>query len=236
MKLKIKEKYQKYKELKKDPRKKALMQIGLWIVGFFLFYVIVIVIMPHPTPNYHTSTNDVKSDSELYQDMENFEYSATLSYQGMEESLEGIYFQNQYNFSYLGKKYTSFDGKVFEIDDTEKLLKETKDERLLLPTVELSKENLSNWLKTAEKGESITYKDGTQITHYQFEDIPFILTSEKGSILKVEADFTTYFAHKGISYDSFKVTIEYRKINDITSYSANYSDYLVVEEEEYVNN
>lgn len=235
---KIKEAYHQYKELRKDPRKKALMQLGAWIVGFFLFYVIAVVIMPHPTPHYHSSSssNENLSALEKYQQVESFEYTMNFSYQGKEEMIEGIYFQQKYYFTYLGKSYIAFDDKVYEVDSENKLLKETTEMIPSLSTYELSQKNIASWLELAEKLEQREYKEGKIETRYQFQDIPFTVIEEEKQVTSVDLDLQKYLASKGTAYDSFHVTIEYKEMDAITSYESSYSDYQIVKGEQDVTN
>ena len=235
---KIKEAYRKYKELKKDPRKKALMQLGAWLVGFLLFYIIAVLIMPHPNPyrSFSSSSNSNQDALSNYRMADNFEYTMSFQYSLKEDRVEGTYFDKKYYFTYLGKEYTSFDGKVYEVDTLNQTLKNTTDFIPLLASVELSKDSLLGWIDLSEKLEEKTYKDSKKVSQYQFQMIPLKVTEENHQITKIEIDLKAYLASRNLLYDSFLVTIEYQEINLLEDYQSHYEDYQIVEGEQNVTN
>ncbi len=223
--MKIKEKYQKYKEMKKDPRKKAILQLGIWMAVFLWGYIILVVLMPHPKPVA------VSSKKDSYQNRESYQYEITLSYP-TEETLEGTYFRGKNYLTYQGVEYYANENGQYLVNSTTKTLLPNENAVVALVFQELSVKNLSEWMEKSEVEESISYQDGTENTKYLYTDekgflIPISVRKEKDEIVQIHLDLQAYLASKGEAYPSFEVDLIYKEINNLTNYSKSYENYEV---------
>lgn len=233
--MKIKETIKKIKIMSKDPRKKALLQLGAWILFFLLSYIIIIL-LPHPTPNYKSSNDNKKIDAITnFQDMDSFEFTYTFSYLGKEEKIDGTYFHNHYYFTYLNQEYYVQDGNIYKVDSTQKTLSLVTHPILDLSFRELGLESLTTFLKEGTLLEEKEYKDGKKVSSYEYrkdeKKIFLTSTSMKDYIQEIVVDLKEYVSNETVTYDVFQVHLEYREINNLTSYSRNYSDYRILQEE-----
>lgn len=215
--------------MSKNPRKKALLQLGAWMLFFFISYIIIILI-PHPTPSSHTSNNSNEVDSvETYSSMKSFEYTYTFSYQGKTEEIIGTYFDNHYYFNYLGEEYYSSLKNVYKVDSILKELKLSNDFIVTLSIKELNKESLKTMINSSKLVEEKEYKDGKKISSYEYVEndksiLLEIIESDK-MIVEIVINYQDYYP----LYGDLQVKLEYREINNLVSYNKNYLDYQVVE-------
>lgn len=232
----MKEKIKKIKEMSKDPRKKALLQLGAWFLFFFLSYIIIILI-PRPTPQYHSSNSNKGNTNSSYSTWKNFEYVYTFMYQEKEEQIKGTYFDEKYYFTYLGNEYYSTLTNVYKVDSIKKQLSLERNFFLSLSVKELEPITIKNMIDSSTKREEKEYKDGKKITSYEYtqdENSIFITTTEQNKeMVEVLLDYqNTYPTFAGL-----KIKLEYQEVNNLSSYSKNYLDYQVLTEgEENVHN
>lgn len=228
----FKEKRAEFKEMMKNPRKKALFQLGCW-GAFFLISYLVIILIPHPTPVYRNPNSNTKKDTLTnYQTMNNFEYTYTFSYNGKEEEIVGTYFDNHYYFSYLNQEYYTDEENIYEVDSTNKMFKNVDNFIVLLSLTELRKENLAEFLVNDNLVESKEYKDGKKINTYQYfiEENKYIyltVTEQDRYIEEILVDLKDYLESKELIFSNFEVKLQYSEINNLSSYSKNYSDYVL---------
>lgn len=219
----------------KNPRKKALLQLGAWAL-FFLISYIVIILIPHPTPKYVSSSNQKKeSKVEQFEDMNNFEYIYTFSYLGKEEKIEGTYFNKNYYFTYLGQEYYATLGSTFLVNPTQKKLLFTENRIVNLSIKELGIESLSTYLKEGKLVEEKEYKDGKKVSSYEYEKngkkIFLTVTLNNGMIQDATVDLKDFVSLELVKDNNFQVHLEYKEVNNLSSYSKDYSDYQIIHEE-----
>ena len=228
----FKEKRKEFKEKMKNPRKKALFQLGCWMC-FFLISYIIIILVPHPTPTYRSSSSNVnKKPLSNFQEMKSFEYVYTFHYDGKEEEIKGTYFEEQYYFTYLNQEYYANKENIYLVDSLQKKLLPVDNFIILTSLKELRKENLVNFLEEKYLIEKKEYKDGKKINTYQFpiEETKFIdlvVTFKDKYIEEIDINLKDYLESKQILYSQFQVNLKYSEINNLSSYSKNYSDYMV---------
>lgn len=232
----MKEKIKRIKEMAKNPRKKALLQLGAWILFFFISYIIIIL-LPHPTPKYESpsSSNSVDSISQ-FQEMNNFEYAYTFSYQGKQEQIVGTYFDEKYYFTYLGKEYYSALENIYQVNSINKTFIPVDNFIINLSLKELSVDSLTQFMKDGKLLEEKEYKDGKKVSNYEYikDEKKIIITAvEKDKYIReLSLDLKEYMSNETIIYDNFQVTLELNEINNLSSYNKNYLDYQVVLGEE----
>ncbi len=232
----MKEKIKKIKEMAKNPRKKALLQLGAWILFFFISYIIIIL-LPHPTPKYSSPSNSNSVDSiSQFQEMENFEYTYTFSYQGKREQIVGTYFDKKYYFTYLGKEYYSALENIYQVNSTNKTFIPVDNFIINLSLKELSIDSLTQFMKDGILIEEKEYKDGKKVSNYEYikdgKKIIMAIVEKDKYIREVSLDLKEYMSNANITYDNFQVELEFNEINNLSSYSKNYLDYQVVLEGE----
>ncbi len=230
MKKRIKNIIKTIKEMSKNPRKKALLQLGAWLLFFFISYIVIILI-PHPTPTYKSSSNSNKADSiTSYSERKSFEYTYTFSYLGKVEEMIGTYFENNYYFVYMNEEYYSTLENIYKVDNNNRTLILDNSFIPLLSIKELNKETIKDMIKLSKIVEEKEYKDGKKITSYEYEKegniISLVVTENDSEIVEILVNYKDYYP----TYPNLQVKLEYREINNLTSYSK-YSDYQVVEGE-----
>lgn len=231
----MKEKIKNIKEMAKNPRKKALLQLGAWFL-FFLISYIVIILIPHPTPKYVSSSNQKKeSKVEKFEDMNNFEYVYTFSYLGKEEKIEGTYFNKNYYFTYLGQEYYSTLGSAFLVNSIKKTLLFTENAIINLSIKELGIESLSTYWNEGKLVEEKEYNDGKKVSSYEYEKdgkkIFLTVTLKNNFIQGIVVDLTNFVNAELLTESGFQVHLEYKEVNNLSSYSKDYSDYQIIHEE-----
>lgn len=233
--MKIKETIKKIKIISKNPKKKALLQLGAWLL-FFLISYIVIILLPHHTPKYKISNDKKKIDAVTnFQDMKSFEYTYTFSYLDKEEKMVGTYFDKKYYFTYLNQEYYSTDKKIYRVDSNQKTLFSVNEFIVNLSLEELDPESLSIFLKEGTLVEEKEYKDGKKVSNYEYnkdgKKILLTTTSMDNYIQDIVVDLREYVSNETVTYDKFQVHLEYSEMNNLTSYSKNYTDYQIIQEE-----
>lgn len=235
----MKEKREKFKEMLKNPRKKALFQLKCWLIAFLVFYGIVLI-TPHPTPKYVSSNSNINFETDTIENLKNmssFEYKYTISYQGKEEEMIGTFFQKNDYFTYLGEEYYKTVDGIYLVNEKEKSLLPVSNPMVLLLFDDLKRENLENYMKDGEVIEEKEYKDGKKVTSFRYQVgeekyLSMVVTEQDHFIVDISIDLKEYLETKQLFYDIFEVHLEYNEINSLVSYSKNYADYQVVLEGE----
>ncbi len=228
----FKERRLEFKEKMKNPRKKALFQLECWIVFFFVSYL-VIILLPHPRHVYRSPNSNVQKDTlSNFQEMKSFEYIYTFYYNGHEEVMAGTFFEDNYYFHYLNQEYYADKENIYQVDSINKKLKYTDNFIVLTSLKELRKENLVNFIGEEYLVESKEYKDGKKVNTYRYpieesKYIDFIVTEKEKYIEEIEVNLKDYFESKQILYTDFRVNLKYLEINNLSSYSKNYTDYVL---------
>lgn len=230
MKEKIKNIIKTIKEMSKNPRKKALLELGAWLLFFLISYIIIILI-PHPTPTYKSSSNENKIDSlTKYSTRKSYEYEITFTYLDNEEKIIGTYFDNNYYFTYLEEEYYAPLETIYKVDNITQTLILDNSFLVTLSVLELSNDKVKEMIDSSKIVEEKEYKDGKRITTYECikeeKNITLTFTESDSEIIEVIVDYSDYYE----LYPNLQVKLEYSEINNLTSYSK-YLDYQVVEGE-----
>jgi hypothetical protein len=100
----------------------------------------------------------------------------------------------------------------------------------------MTRDSLHNIIINSEQyNNPTTYKDGTNVIEYVYKDykdrVIRINNTEKDNIInKIVLDYNNYYIDK--NYQLFRVTINFDNINNIESYSKDYSSYQLIGDEE----
>ena len=230
-----------------DKRKKAILSLVLW----FLFFVVVFLLMggrntiPKEIHYQYSSNSNTNSTSpiENYKNMENFEFNyiveiiennSTNTY-----NITGTYYENKYYFELLNSKYLIDNNTIYIVDEINKQLKEIdkNDPKSIFSLFDiriLNKDSIYTFITSSTEEDSTIYKDKTKsITYlyknYENKTIDLIVSVKENMINSITLKFNNYFGDK---YQLFKVSINYKNINNIVEYNKNYDEYKLVREGE----
>lgn len=240
------------KEAWKDKRERAFISLGLW----FLFFAIIIALSGRATPEMYSDNgpkhnenkkSNIVSDGtsiETFKKMENYEYNSTIDIMINDKSikyeLKGTYYDNKYYFSLNNINFFINNNKIYVVDELNKTLTLYKSNNPnnifnLYNMLFMTKDSLHNIIINSEEYNKTTYKDGTNIIEYVYKDykdrIIRINNTEKENIInKIVLDYNNYYVDK--NYQLFRVTIDFENINNLESYSRDYSSYQIIGDEE----
>ena len=226
---KIKKIYRSYQDLKKNPRKKALADLGLWLVFFLGMYIFFLILSNMGSSHtYHSfKQQDTLSN---FKEMESYTFQMT----GNQEQVTGMYVDEKMYIEYQGKTYFYKEGTIYQVDTVEEQLIPTKETLLSFFVQDLKPTILSQWLEASKVLEETKYNGKKKETLYQysFDDKKMNLkvVEEDYQIKTIAMDGKDYLAKKGLQYDTFPITIQYQDVNEIQSASKNYENYPIKEE------
>lgn len=234
------------KEMFKTKRRRAVLELGAWI----LFFIIIFSMVGGADKEYYKSYNskaklqEEKLGPDLVENIKKvnsyeFEYlieakdsSGTYTY-----NVSGTYFKDKYFATILNKDYYLTDEDFYIVDSNLKTLTKpvSKNKNALYNLIDirlLTNNNLYTLINSSEQIDSKTYKDETKITRYKYINyndkyIVFTIKSKDNLFSEIEADFTNYYERK---YNSFKVNINYKNVNNILDFNKSYDNYKIVEE------
>lgn len=202
----------------KDPKKKALTQLGIYGV-FFIFVFAVLSNSNAPVENY--------IEEEIPVGVNSYEYIYKINNNGVLSEVNGTLTETEEIFNYNGLKYFKIDGVVY-------LNNEIVTE--VFNTDLYKYNNIETLIKDSEFIEKITYKDNTEKTTYNISmDKYFNVTNEvnncttmdctivnssiivesSDNINKVTIDLTNYYGYL------YTIEINYNNINNIEKVSTN---------------
>lgn len=239
------------KEAWKDKKKRAFISLGLW----FLFFILVIACSGRASSDMYSgdARNNENKKSNLVSDgssvdkfknTKNYEYESTieivLNNKTYNYGIKGTFYDNKYYFSYNNINYFINNNKIYVVDELNKTLTLYKDSNPnsifnLYNILFMTKDSLHNIIINSEEYNKTTYKDGTNIIEYVYKDykerIIRINNTEKENIInKMVLDYNNYYTDR--NYQLFRVTINFDNIDNLESYSRDYSSYQIIGDEE----
>jgi hypothetical protein len=236
----VKEKYNKYKELKKNPRYNALFKLLFWFAFFGILYLIVISGVSqskYVTTNDGESTKVTTNSVENYNNMKSYEYQYILNYNdGTDKNVivDGTYFEENYYFKIGENNYYFSDSLYLVLRDTKQLLVDPKID-LPISLTEIDRFVIYNWINGAEKDSEVTYKDNSKVIEYVYSVDDsykvYIEVYEKDYMIeKIDINLIDFLSTKNLQLNKFDIHIEYKNINNISSYEKNYDEYETIDE------
>lgn len=147
------------KEMLKNPKKKALVQLGIYAI-FFIFVAILL----RGTDNKPTKIiEEQKSPIEFYEDMESYNYKVTYTNIDKVDTIDGIYVDNISIFNFNNFKYY-YEEDLYIIDNDSYYLMDIE-----YNISKIFNNNLINIIEDLEEESKTTYKDGTIVTNYTID-------------------------------------------------------------------
>ena len=222
----------KIKEALKDPKKRSLTQLGLWLI-FFIF--VFAVLSSAETPSIDIPVvEDSKTSLEVYQEMKGYTYKVTYTNIDKIDIIEGTYYNNTSLFNFNTLKYY-YDNSLYVIDNDSYYLSNIEYD-----ITKIFNNNFKDIISKLEEQSKTAYKDGTVTTNYT------ILTSDIYNYLYgVESTYTTYtnisitereniitdimIDLNNIDLNLKKIEIQYSNIDNIKSLEFNKENYTYKE-------
>ena len=215
----------------KDPKKKALTQLGIYLI-FFIF-VFIVLKGAGSTPSTPI-IEDEKTPMEAYNDMTGYIYKVTYTNIDKVDVIEGTYYDNKSLFNFNNLKYY-YEDSLYIIDNDSYYLSNIE-----YNISKIFNKNLYNIINNLEEESKTTYKDGTVVTNYiidsnkiynylfevesYYENNATISIKENlNEIHNIVLDLTN------LGLNLTKIEIEYSYMDQITSLSFNKDHYTFKE-------
>lgn len=239
-------KYIKFiKEMFKTKRRRALLELGAWII----FFVIIFSMVGGADKEYYKSFNEkakLQEEKISTNPVENIKKINSYEFTYLIEAkdnvgtytyeVNGTFFKDKYFATILNRDYYLTDDNFYIVKEDKTLVNPTsKNKNALYNLIDirlLTNTSLYTLISSSEELDSITYKDNTKIVRYKYTNynnktIVFKLSATENVFNDIEIDFTNYYERK---FTSFKVNITYKNINNILEFNKNYDDYKIVGE------
>ena len=147
------------KEMFKNPKKKALAQLGFYAI-FFIFVAILL----RGADNKPTKIiEEQKSPVEFYEDMKSYNYKVTYTNIDKVDVIDGTYVDNISLFTFNNFKYY-YEEDLYIIDNDSYYLMDIE-----YNISKIFNNNLINIIEDLEEESKTTYKDGTIVTTYTID-------------------------------------------------------------------
>ena len=215
------------KENLKDPKKKALTQLGLYVI----FFVFVAIVLRMPNNNTEIKvTEESKTPIEYYENMTSYNYKVTYTNIDKVDVIEGIYYNNTSLFTFNNIKYY-YDKSLYIIDNDSYYLGNIE-----YNVSKIFNKNFNNIIEELEEVSKTTYKDGTIVTNYKidatkiydylyeqdsfYEGIVNIdITENQNEIHNIKIDLTN------LGLNLTNIEVEYSYLNQIENLNFNKDNY-----------
>ena len=147
------------KEMFKNPKKKALAQLG-----FYLIFFIFVAILLRGADNKPTKIiEEQKSPVKFYEDMKSYNYKVTYTNIDKVDVIDGTYVDNISLFTFNNFKYY-YEEDLYIIDNDSYYLMDIE-----YNISKIFNNNLINIIEKLEEESKTTYKDGTIVTTYTID-------------------------------------------------------------------
>lgn len=223
---KEKSKWEKFKEAWKDPKKHALIVLGIWGILFVLAIIFVNLNFSR-TP---VSTTTSSSPLETFKNMQSYEFN----YTGPNISLNGMTYDDKYLLYVNNEKYYK-NNVLYKMGETTSA--EVEPEILKIDN-QMIYDLISNLEPVKKDGyEEYTIPLITFMQSYENStqgdansNIIIDLYEKDNKINKVVIDLTSYYQTKGITTNSYILTISYYNINNLSDFTDEYDEMIGVKE------
>lgn len=142
----------------KDPKKKALTQLGL----YFIFFLVVFILLRSAGSYNSIPSENVTPQTpiEKYEEMKGYTYKVTYTNIDKTDIIEGTYYDNKSLFTFNNFKYY-YEDSLYLIDNDTYYLNNIE-----YNISKVFNKNLSSIIKELEEESKTEYKDGTIVTNY----------------------------------------------------------------------
>lgn len=216
------------REALKDPKKKSLVQLGLYGV-FFIF--VFILLNSGGSSNIDTPIiEEEKTGIEAYVEMLSYDYKVTYTNLNKIDIIEGTYYNNNSIFTYNNLKYY-YEDSLYIIDNDSYYLSNIEYD-----ITKIFNKNLYSIITNLEEESKTTYKDGKEVINYvvdsnkiynylydlesNYTNLASVsITLVNDIVTNVQIDLTN------LGLDLIKIEIEYSNIDNIESLEFNKDNY-----------
>ena len=219
------------REMLKDPKKKAITQLGL----YFIFFVIVFLLLNSGDNIDPTSpVKQKESATTTYKEMTGYTYKVTYTSMERVDVIEGTYYNNKSLFTYNNFKYY-LDELLYIIDnDTYSVA------NIEYNISKIFSKNLYTIFEKLKEESKTTYTDGTIVTNYIIdsnEAYKYLNDLDSGYSNKVSVSITekddiitkVSFNLVNLGLNLTNIDIEYYNINNIENLEFNKENYIFKE-------
>jgi len=147
------------KEALKDPKKKSLTQLGLWLI----FFIFVSIILRKADSSNPPIVEEPKTSMETYESMNGYIYNVNYTNIDKTDTILGTYYNNASTFTYNNQKYY-YEDSLYAIDNDSYYLANIE-----YNISKIFNKNLYNIIKDLTEESKTTYKDGTIVTNYTID-------------------------------------------------------------------
>lgn len=221
----------KIKEFLKDPKKKALTQLGIYII-FFIF--VFILLNSSDEINNNVLEEKIKSSIDIYEDMKGYTYKVVYTNVDKVDIIEGTYYKDKSLFNYNNLKYY-YEDSLYVISDYS-----YTNTVIEYNISKIFSNNFINIINKLEEVSETKYKDGTveknytisanEIyrylfdTEYVYEELVNVnITEYENQIQKITIDLSS------LNINLLKIEIEYSNIDNIEDLEFNKDNYVYEE-------
>lgn len=221
----------KVKEFLKDPKKKALTQLGIYAI-FFIF-VFIFINMGERRVNT-PSIDETTSPIEYYEKMTSYDYKVTYTNIDKVDIIEGTYYNNTSLFTYNSLKYY-YEDLLYVINNDSYILSNIEYD-----ISKIFSKNLYSLFDDLKEESKTTYKDGKIVTNYTLDSniiynylynmestytnlVNVSITESNDIITNITIDLTNLDLYLN------KIEVEYSNINNIESLEFNKNIYTYEE-------
>lgn len=209
----------KTKEFLKDPKKKALTQLGIY--GIFFIFVFILINISEGRVN-PPIIKETKTPIEYYVDMTSYDYKVTYTNTEKIDIIEGTYYNDETLFNYNNLKYY-YKEMLYVINNDSYILSNIEYD-----VTKVFNKNLNSIFSDLNEESKTTYKDGKVITNYtldsniiytylyniesNYTNLVNVSITESNDII---TNITFDLVNLGLSLN--KIEVEYNNINNIES-------------------
>lgn len=209
----------KTKEFLKDPKKKALTQLGIY--GVFFIFVFILI---NSSGNSGTTPiiEESKTPIEYYEDMTSYDYKVIYTNIDKVDIIEGIYYNNTSLFTYNNLKYY-YEDMLYVINNDSYILSNIEYD-----VSKIFNKNLQTIFDNLNEESKTTYKDGKVITNYTLDSnviYNYLYNAESTytnlvsvtvtEINEIITNITIDLTNLGLYLN--KIEVEYSNINNVES-------------------
>lgn len=219
------------REFLKDPKKKAITQLGL----YFIFFVFVFLLLNNADGVDPTSPVKKKeSATTIYKEMTGYTYKVTYTSMERVDVIEGTYYDNKSLFTYNNFKYYLEDSLYIIDNDSYSMAS------IEYNISKIFSKNLYTIFEKLKEESKTTYTDGTIVTNYILdsnEAYKYLNDLESDYSNKVSVSITekddiitkVSFNLVNLGLNLTNIDIEYYSINNIESLEFNKENYIFKE-------
>lgn len=216
-----------FKQLWKNPKYKATIKLGFYLIFVFLI-VFIIRFCGNENVNSTTSVKEVTPIQKL-EAMNNYEYEININENQSITTLKGIKYKdiNDFEVAKTKEKYTIIDNNIYK-----KTNNELVTSLLNINIISLFPENLKQYVLSDYLKNEISYKDNETKKEYYIYGFNLIgninnnkyiiLTTYENNhyIYKIEIDATEVMKDINSGINNYNIDINYNNINKIKEYKS----------------